>query len=261
MQYQYIRLVHSHDVVTIVMSRPERHNAFVPGMLDEIMQAAKAAASSARALVLTGDGTFFSIGTETQASAEDYPGLPENLGEVLEGVANPLIACLVDLPIPLVCAINGPAVGAAVGLALVGDLAVMGRRAYLQLAQVAVGLVPDTGATWAIARSLGRSRAMRMALVGERLGADEALACGLVGYVMPDGLVLNEALSLARRLAGGPTLAIGAIRRQVNFAMDHRLEDILALESENQSACGRSADFARGMRALTGKMQPRFAGR
>ncbi|WDF74366.1 enoyl-CoA hydratase-related protein [Novosphingobium sp. KACC 22771] len=259
--YQDIKVERSGAVVIIVLSRPHRLNALTTRMLAEVEHAVLAAVEErARAILLTGEGQFFSVGTDMEPDGDAYTGLTDDLGAVLEQRANPLMKLLADLPMPLVCSVNGPAIGAAVGLALMGDLLVMGQRSYLQLAQVGVGLVPDTGATWLVARSMGRARAMQMALFGERLGANEAKAAGIAASVMPDSFVRSEALALASRLAEGPTRAMGAIRRQINYAMDHDLADVLAFEAEQQRACGRTQDFAAARAALGSRKRTLFIG-
>ncbi|KAG5717025.1 hypothetical protein E4T56_gene16107, partial [Termitomyces sp. T112] len=220
--YQDITVERSGAVAIVVLSRPHRLNALTTRVWAEVEHAVLAAVEErARAILLTGERQFFSVGTDMEPGGDAYTGLTDDLGAVLEQRANPLMKLLADLPMPLVCSVNGPAIGAAVGLALLGDLLVMGQRSYPPLAPVGVGLVPDTGGTWLVARSMGGARAMQRALFGER-----------------------EALALATRLAEGPTRAMGAIRRQINYAMDNGLSDVLAFEAEQQRTCGRTQDFA-----------------
>jgi 2-(1,2-epoxy-1,2-dihydrophenyl)acetyl-CoA isomerase len=171
-----------------------------------------------------------------------------------------LSRALSDSAIPIVVAINGPAAGAGCGFALSGDIMVMARSAYLLLAFVNIGLVPDAGATWMVAKGVGRTKALEMALLGERIGADEAKASGLVTRVVDDEALMDEAMAIARRLADGPTRAMGMIRKQVNAALQSTLDETLAIERANQSEAGRTADFREAVAAFAAKRTPEFKG-
>ncbi len=175
-------------------------------------------------------------------------GIVPDLGETLEAWYHPLMMRLAALDIPVVSVVNGPAVGAGVALALAGDIVMMARSAYLQLGFVNIGLVPDAGATWLIAKSAGRAKALEMALLGERMSAQDAQDCGLVARVVDDEALFDEALAIAQKLAEGPGVAIGLIRKQVAAALNLTQAETLALEAANQSEAGRTADFreARG---------------
>lgn len=259
--WNFITTSREGDVATVALNRPDKLNALTPGVFAEMSQAIDdAIASGARALVLTGEGRFFCSGADLQPDGQGYEGLPEDLGELLDASYNPFARKLADLPMPVVTALNGPAAGAGVSLALAGDIVVMAQSAYILLAFVNIGLVPDAGATWLVARSAGRARALEMMLLGERMPADEALAVGLVNRVMPDGDALATAQALAAKLAAGPTQAIGLIRRQVAFALDHDFNASLACERDNQSQVGRSADFAEAIAAFGEKRKPQFKG-
>lgn len=259
--WNFITTSREGDVVTVALNRPDKLNALTPGVFAEMSQAIDdAIASGARALVLTGEGRFFCSGADLQPDGQGYEGLPEDLGELLDASYNPFARKLADLPIPVVTALNGPAAGAGVSLAFAGDIVVMAQSAYILLAFVNIGLVPDAGATWLVARSAGRARALEMTLLGERMPADEALSVGLVNRVVPDGEALATAQALAAKLAAGPTQAIGLIRRQVAFALDHDFDASLACERENQSQLGRSADFAEAIAAFGEKRKPQFKG-
>ena len=254
---QSITVTRAGDVTTIALARPDKLNAIIPAMLDEIGAAADAAvAEGVRALVLTGEGRFFCSGADIAGDG----GLPEDLGALIDAHYNPLVLKLAALPIPIVTALNGPAAGAGLSLALSGDILIAAESAYLLLAFVNIGLVPDAGATWLVARSLGRARALEMALLGERLPAAEAKAAGLVTRVVADGEVLATAQAIAAKLAAGPTKAIGAIRRQVAHALDHGFAETLATERDNQRQMGRTADFREAITAFAEKRKPTFRG-
>ncbi|WP_068090330.1 enoyl-CoA hydratase-related protein [Novosphingobium rosa] len=250
------------DVVTLALNRPEKLNALTPAVFAQLSEAIDAAlAQGARALVLTGEGRFFCSGADIQPDGVGYEGLPRDLGALIDAAYNPFARKLAALEIPVVTALNGPCAGAGLSVALAGDIVVMGESGYLLLAFVNIGLVPDAGATWLVARSAGRARALEMALLGERMGAAEAKAAGLVTRVVPDEAVLGEAQALAARLAAGPTRAIGMIRRQVASALEQGFDATLDIERDNQSIAGRSADFAEAIRAFGEKRKPDFSGR
>lgn len=259
--YRFIKVSRAGDVVTIALNRPEKLNALTPALFGELGDAVeRAVAEGARALVLTGEGRFFCSGADIAPDGAGYEGLPEDLGELLDAAYNPFARQLAALEIPVVTALNGPCAGAGMSIALAGDIVVMGEGAYLLLAFVNIGLVPDAGATWLVARSAGRARALEMALLGERMGAQEARAAGLVTRVVPDDAVLAHAQELAARLAAGPTRAMGLIRRQVAFALEQGFEATLDVERDNQSIAGRSGDFAEAIKAFAEKRKSQFSG-
>src|SRR5690606_38315105 len=141
-------------------------------------------------------------------------GFPDDLGEPIDRLYNPLVRRIAAMDMALVTAVNGPAVGAGAGLALLGDVIVMARSAYLQLGFVKFGLVPDAGTRWVAVQAVGRVRALEMALLGERIEADKALDWGLVTRVADDETLLADARALTQRLAAGPA-SVALIRQQV----------------------------------------------
>lgn len=258
--YRTISLSLADKVATLTLNRPERLNALTPALFGEASAAIdEALAGGARALVITGAGRAFCSGADLMGDADQ--ALPEDLGEVLEKHYNPFITKLTELNIPVVTAINGLAAGAGCGFALSGDIAVMARSAYLLLAFVNIGLVPDAGSTWYVAKGAGRAKAMEMALLGERMTSDAALDAGLVTRVVDDEKVLDEALAIARKLAAGPTVAIALIRKQVAEALTSTLAETLLIERANQSVAGGTADFRDAVAAFAEKRPPRFEGR
>lgn len=246
------------DVVTLTITRDERMNALTPELLIELRQEIeRAVAEGARALVWTGEGRAFSSGADMAA-----PGsLPDDLGELLESAYNPLAETIANLPVPLVVAVNGPAVGAGMGFALAGDYVIAERSVYFLLAFANIGLVPDAGATWMVARAVGRARALDLALTGRKLGAEEAAAMGLIARVVDDGASLAEAQALAQRFAAGPSLALGMIRKQVGHALEHGFAESIAEEARNQRVAGRTEDFRDAVAAFGEKRKPQFKGR
>lgn len=258
MTYETLLFGLSDHVATITLNRPERMNALTPKLFTEFVDALNAAqAGGARALILTGAGGAFCSGADLVGDGE---GMPDDLGILLGAYYHPAVEALAALDIPMVCAINGPAVGAGLSVGLAGDIVVMARSAYLLLAFANIGLVPDAGATWLVAKSAGRAKALEMALLGEKISADQALDYGLVTRVVDDAAVMDEARAIAQKLANGPTVALGLIRKQVAAALNSTLTETLAIEQANQTAAGRTADFREAVTAFGEKRAPQFKG-
>jgi 2-(1,2-epoxy-1,2-dihydrophenyl)acetyl-CoA isomerase len=259
MPYEHIRVERSPAAVaTITIARPDRLNALSGRTVDELRAAVEEAGSSgARCLLLTGEGRGFSSGADLASGG----GLPEDAGAALEKHFNPLVEALFALPIPVVAAVNGPCAGAGCSLALAADIVVAARSAYFLQAFVNVGLIPDAGATWLLPRLAGRARAMEMMMLGERISAEKALDWGMVSRVVEDEELASEAAALATRLAQGPTLALGLIRKLAREGGQLPLSEALAAERAAQREAGQSEDFGRGVAAFVQKRKPQFEGR
>lgn len=259
MSYATVRLeIGADQVAALTMARPDSLNALSNAMLDELRAAAgDAVAQGARCLLITGEGRGFSSGADLAGGG----ALPDDLGAALEAHYNPLIETLFALPIPIIAAVNGPAAGAGASIALAADIVIAARSAYFLQAFVNIGLVPDAGATWLLPRLAGRARALEMMLLGERIPAEQALAWGLIARVADDDALPGEARSLAARLAGGPTRALGLIRRLARNAEQLSLSEALAAERVAQSEAGRTDDFRAAVMAFLSKQPPKFTGR
>ncbi|AGH49919.1 enoyl-CoA hydratase PaaG [Sphingomonas sp. MM-1] len=258
MTYATIRYDLADKVATITLDRPDRLNAISLKLFEEVSDALdKALAEGARAILLTGEGRAFCSGADLQ----DAGGLPEDPGELLDSHYNPLAEKFASLPIPVVTAVNGLAAGAGCSVALWGDYVLAARSAYFLLAFVNIGLVPDAGATWLVARAVGRARALEMMLLGERVPAEKAEAWGLINRAVDDEALLGEARAVATRLAKGPTKAISLIRNSVRRALGEDLTDVLARERADQKTAGQSADFKEGVAAFLEKRPARYEGK
>jgi 2-(1,2-epoxy-1,2-dihydrophenyl)acetyl-CoA isomerase len=259
MAFEHIRLDHSPaGVATITIARPDRLNALSGQTVDELRAAVEEAGSSgARCLLLTGEGRGFSSGADLAAGG----GPPDDVGASLEKHFNPLVEAIFALPIPVVAAVNGPCAGAGCSLALAADIVVAARSAYFLQAFVNIGLIPDAGATWLLPRLAGRARAMEMMMLGERIPAEKALEWGLISRVVEDEDLASESVALATRLAQGPTVALGLIRRLAREAGERPLADALAAERAAQREAGSTRDFRGAVMAFLQKQQPRFEGR
>lgn len=247
------------SVATITLNRPDRLNAVTPEMLTLLRNSLwRAADEGARAVLLTGEGRGFCSGAELSGRAG---GQSYDLGASIELGYNPLAEALSKLPIPIVTAVNGPAAGAGAGIALGGDIVVMAKSAYLLLAFSNIGLVPDCGATWLVAKSAGRAKALEMALLGDKMSAQEAKDAGLVARVVDDEDLMATAREIAARLANKPTLALGMIRAQVKAALNSTLSETLSVEATHQRRAGHSEDFREGVAAFLQKRPPEFKGK
>jgi 2-(1,2-epoxy-1,2-dihydrophenyl)acetyl-CoA isomerase len=208
-----------------------------------------------RALILTGTGRGFCSG----ADMKELPGRRiEGAGKVLERLFHPFFRRLRNLEMPIVTAVNGPAVGIGMSLALMGDLVVAGVSAYFQLSFTRIGLAPDGGITFLLPRLIGLARAREMALLAEKLPAERALEWGLINRVVVDARLLEEALTLARRLAQGP--AALPLTRSLFWDRDAH-ETQLAREAQAQQKAGATDDFGEGLAAFLEKREPHFKGK
>jgi 2-(1,2-epoxy-1,2-dihydrophenyl)acetyl-CoA isomerase len=256
--YETIQVASANGVATITLNRPESLNALNAVMRRELLAALKAAGrdDAIRAVVLTGSGRGFCSGADLRGG----PG-ERSFRSVLSNEYNPLITAIRDLPKPMIAAVNGVAAGAGVSLALACDLVYAAEEARFILAFVRIGLVPDSGATRALVRALGRHRAAELAFSGDPLSASDAAATGLINGVIPAAELASHAADVAQRLAEGPTRAIGLTKRLLNQADGPGFAEGLTLEAALQELAGRTEDHAEGVAAFSEKREPRFMGR
>lgn len=225
--------------------------------------------TSLRALVLTAEGRGFCVGADlssmggAQGGAQaDGRTLGAQTADNMQQLSNRLILDLQQLPVPVVCAINGAAAGAGVGLALAGDVALAARSAYFYLPFLPrLGIVPDLGTTWFIERRLGRARALGLSLLGDRLGAQQAADWGLVWACVDDEALREQALATAARLARLPAGAVLEARRALDHAAASTLEQQLHYEAERQRELVGAPAFMEGVQAFMQKREPVFAPR
>ena len=242
----------------LTLNRPEQFNALTGEMVIEAIQQLRGATArdDVRVVVLTGTGGAFSAGADLggENAQEKY-----DAGSV--DAANQIIRAITELDKPVVCGLNGIAAGVGMSAALACDLVVATESAALTLAFTKVGLMPDGGATATVAASVGRARAMRLALLSDLISAREAFDAGLVSHVFADDDYTEGLNKIVRRLAGGAPLAFAATKKAINAATLGGLGDAFQRERAGQSLLLRTEDVAEGMKAFAEKRRPNFHGR
>ncbi len=261
MSYETILTERVGNVLKITLNRPERLNAASIPLADELAEAFYDL-GDARAVVITGAGKGFCSGADLAArgtaSARQQKG---GSHLALQNHYNPLISQIMRAPIPVVTAVNGAAAGVGCSIALAGDFVIAGRSAYFLQAFVNIGLVPDGGSTWLLARAIGRARATRMMMLGEKIGAEQAEEWGLIYRCVDDVALMDNAMALATRLSEGPTLAYATMKANIQTALDGTLPQVLLAEAEGQRIAGASADAMEGGMAFLQKRKAEFKGR
>jgi 2-(1,2-epoxy-1,2-dihydrophenyl)acetyl-CoA isomerase len=260
--YETVNLYRRGGELRIELNRPDAMNAWDTRFGEDLRSAVeRAAEDDVRAVVVTGAGRAFSSGADLKAGFEPTPeGHPDVLTPLRERY-HPIIVGLRRLPKPVLAAVNGPAVGIGCSLALAADLVVMRESAYLLLAFVNIGLVPDGGSSLLVPERVGLARAAEMAMLGERIDAKRAVAWGLANRAVPDEEFDAEIDALAARLAAGPTAAYAGIKRELNGWLFARMEEQLELEAAIQQESAASGDFQEGVLAFLQKRPPEFTGR
>jgi 2-(1,2-epoxy-1,2-dihydrophenyl)acetyl-CoA isomerase len=263
MSYDTIQWEQSDGIGRITLNRPDSLNAWTTEFGIELSQAVNrdAADPSVRAVLITGAGRGFSSGADLKEGFEPHPedGMP-NVAKRLHEVYHPIIVGIRELEKPVVAAVNGPAVGIGLSLALACDLILAAESAFFGLAFVNIGLMPDGGSTLFVPAAVGKARAFEMAMLGERIDPQRALEWGLINAVHPDEGLMDEANALVEKLSAGPTRSYAGTKRALNKMLYPDMPGQLDLEAELQHALARSKDFQEGVGAFIEKRQPQFTG-
>lgn len=252
----------SEGVATITLNRPEVLNALNAELMQELRAAVDRAAAdeSVRAVVLTGAGRGFSSGADLGAR-QSTSGEMADSGALLRERYHPIVLALRQMPKPVISAVNGVAAGAGMSLALAADVVLAGKSASFLQAFSKIGLVPDAGSTYFVPRYAGEMRARALAILAEKIDAEEAQRIGLVWKVHADDALQAEASKMASHLANMPTFAYGLIKEALNASSGNDLAAQLELEASQQSLACRSEDFREGVAAFVAKRPPQFKGR
>jgi 2-(1,2-epoxy-1,2-dihydrophenyl)acetyl-CoA isomerase len=248
-------------VATITLDQPDTLNAMSVAMKSALREAVERAAGddAVRAVVLTGAGRGFCVGQDLREHAESLAAGDTDLSTVREHY-NPIVTALTTLPKPVVAAVNGAAAGAGASLAFACDFRIAADTSSFLMAFARVGLGPDTGASWTLARLVGHGRALAMLMLAEPVSASQALEMGLVNGVVPAADLPGAAHELAARLAAGPTLAYAGIKEALMSAATSDLAAALEKEAQVQARCGATDDHRNAVEAFLAKQTPTFTG-
>jgi 2-(1,2-epoxy-1,2-dihydrophenyl)acetyl-CoA isomerase len=246
----------------LTLNRPDRLNAFDEDMHRELMRAILDAEADpdCRALLLTGAGRGFCAGQDLSKRMLE-PGVVPDLARTLEGFYNPLIRKLRDVAMPVVCAVNGVAAGAGANIALACDIVLAGKSAKFIQAFAKIGLLPDSGGTWFLPRTVGRARARGLAMLAEPITAEQAADWGLIWKALDDAALMDEARRLTAHLATQPTVGLALMKKALDAAETNTLDAQLDLERDLQAEAGRTPDYAEGVQAFLAKRPASFTGR
>jgi 2-(1,2-epoxy-1,2-dihydrophenyl)acetyl-CoA isomerase len=244
----------------LTLNRPQRLNAFTDAVHRALRAAIEAAEADpeCRALLLTGAGRAFCAGQDLN----DRLAAPGALGvqtNTLEEHYNPLIRKLRALPFPVVAAVNGIAAGAGANVALACDIVLAGRSARFLQAFAKIGLIPDSGGTWALPRLVGMARARGLTLLAEPIPAEQAEAWGLIWKCVDDAALMDEAEKMCAGFAAAPATSLALIKRALNASLTNNLDTQLDLERDLQRQASNTFDYAEGVRAFIEKRAPQFA--
>lgn len=249
-------------VATITVNRPEAMNAIDAATKVALLEALQrtAADPEIRCVVLTGTGRAFCVGQDLKEHIETLMTTGPGLETVTEHF-NPMVNLVSTMPKPVIAAVNGVAAGAGASLAFACDFRILADTGGFNTAFTGIALSCDTGISWTLPRLVGRSAALDLLYFPRTIGADESLALGLATSVVPAGEVASAATDLATRLANGPTVAYGAVRRAVAHSVGHDLESSLAFEAEMMRLTGATQDHRDAVEAFLAKEKPVFHGR
>ena len=261
MPYETILFEVRDAAARLTLNRPEKLNSFNVQMHLEIQAALDEVTSNAgvRALLLTGAGRAFSAGQDLSDRAV-APGKPVDLGASIEMYYAPLVRRLRSLPVPIVCGVNGVAAGAGANVALACDLVIAAKSASFIESFSKIGLIPDTGGTYFLPRLIGTARAMGLAMLGDKITAEEAASWGLIWRCIDDAEFRPAVDAVVKQLAAGPTRALARIKQAIYASGNNTFDQQLDLERDFMRELGDSNDFREGAVAFLEKRRPRFTG-
>ena len=263
MDYRNILFASAGGIARVTLNRPERLNSFNDAMHAELRDALGRVAADAtvRVLLLTGAGRGFCAGQDLGDRAVAPGAAPVDLGDSVERNYKPLVLALRALPLPVVCAVNGVAAGAGANLALACDLVLAAKSASFIQPFCKLGLIPDTGGTYFLPRLVGTARAMGLALLGDKLSAEQAAAWGLIWQCVDDAELPAAVDRLLTHLAAAPTRGLARTKQALYASPAKSLEAQLDLERDFMRELGGSDDYREGVAAFVGKRPAQFHGR
>lgn len=263
MDYQNIIAEEKNGVGYLTFNRPKALNSFNVDMHREVAEVLNQWTKNpdVRCVVISGEGRGFCAGQDLGDRVVDPNAEAPDLGYSIETYYNPLIKTIVNMPKPVICAVNGVAAGAGANIALACDLVIAAKSANFVQAFCRLGLVPDSAGTWFLPRAVGHARAMGLALLGDKLPAETAKEWGMIWDVVEDAELKTKVTELAERLAKQPTFGLSLIKKAIHQSSNNTFDEQMLLERDLQRIAGHSEDYREGVQAFMNKREPNFKGR